>query len=125
MTSPTLITGSPANGTYKCIAFEMDDTFTLVPDAPAAASLPLYYKEGVASYQDIYRTNTPVADKVFIIASTSPSAVTARGYSDNQTVTLTNPMVVPGQVTFSLDLANHIETSNNRCGMAQIPMSFE
>ncbi len=151
---PTLFSGSPADGTYKCVAFEMEDTFTLVPDATAAGSLPGLCVAGTSTQQDIYRadggtqptgtnvfkdvdgnaitahgdqsgsTNSPVSDKVFILASTNISAVTARGFSPNQLVTLTNSMVVPGQVTFTLDLLNHIEYSTVRCGMSQIPMSF-
>ncbi len=57
----------------------------------------------------------PVEDFVWTYLSTSPSAVTARGYSPSQVNALSTPLVVPGTTTFFVDATNAVTTSRPTC----------
>jgi hypothetical protein len=123
--APTLFAGTPAAGTYRCLIFEADDLKTIVPDAAAQTAFPAHCRVGTEYTTDLYRAPDndfrrldgsvitargsragPVRDRVFFYASTNHAAVTARGPSLRQTLTLTAPLVVPGRTTLYVDATN-------------------
>lgn len=103
-------------GSYTCVAFRVSDHLRYRTAASEGACT-----SGTTYTQDIYRagnegvafrdpsgavitargtTAAPVEDFVWAYNSTTPDAVTARGYSSNQVGLLASPLVVPGSTTF-------------------------
>ncbi len=135
-----LISANPAAGTYRCLILKMSDNLRFTPNAAAIAAFPGVCTAAVAgSTFDIYRTDsgdnglwknldgtaitatgsgaTAGDNTVYIFATTTPSAVTGGSLHvhTNQTVTLTAPLVVPGQTTFYVDFANGVTGSGGIC----------
>lgn len=127
--APTILSASPAAGTYNCFILRMSDTMTFRPDATATAAFPTSCPTGVDATFDIYRAGeTPLwKDKdgndiaatgtesapaesstvvsgatvpgVTIFASTTPASVTAGGVSTNQVLTLAAAVTVTAATT--------------------------
>jgi hypothetical protein len=127
VSSPTLFSGDPPAGTYRCLVFEADDRLVVRPDSAAVAAFPGRCVENTDSITDLYRapdddyrTHTgesivargsraaPVTDRVFFFAAQDVDAATGRmnGPSPHQTVPLSSPLVVPGRTTLYLDATN-------------------
>lgn len=122
---PTLIEADVDDGTYRCLVIEVEDQLAIFPDAVAAAAFPGRCTAGAESVTDLYRAGdevvyrdlggaaipgrgsraSPVADRIFVFASTTPSAASSRtnGPTADQTVLLSGALTVPGQTTLYID----------------------
>lgn len=128
---PTLIEADLDEDTYRCVVFELEDQLSIIPDAVAEAAFPGRCTAGVESVTDLHRADddddlyrdlsgtpipgrgsraSPVADRIFLFASTSPMAATSRsnGPTANQTVQLGGALTVPGQTTFYVDATDGV-----------------
>ena len=127
----TLFTGTPADGSYPCIAIHMSDVIRF-QSASAGGSCqvgPTYendiYRDGETDWHDldhnaIVGTGTdsvPANDQVWIIFSTDTTAAQAAGFSTHQTIYLASPLVVPGAATFYWDGTNSVTDDGALCGI--------
>lgn len=141
----TLFTGSPAAGTYKCIAIKMSDVITFRPDSFSAAASGSQCSTTTDYTFDIYRTNsgdtwkdingatitatgngvTMGPDKVFIFASTDSTALAAGAIAPhrNQTVALNSSLTVPGSSTFYSSFLNQVSITPE-CGLEGVSFGF-
>ena len=112
--NPVLFSGSPANGSYKCLMIRMSDVLHFTPATTFGSCTA-----GQTYFGDIYRDGendwkdkdgativghgtdeSPVDDHVTIFITRDPSAVMARGVSEHQIIPLDGDLVVPGHTTF-------------------------
>ncbi len=130
--SPVLFrAGAVPVGTYPCVAMRISDILAFQSAVSGGACVA-----GTTYRGDIYRAGgesepfldlslTPITatgsdavpseDGVFILFSTSPAAAIARGFAQNQVVTLTSPLVVPGAMTFYWDATDAVMDNGGRC----------
>jgi len=137
--NPVLFTGTPAAGTYKCVILRISDAIHFESASSSANCTP-----GTDYAMDIYRApdtdwkdvnmgqitatgsdTMPSDDKVYIFASTNPTAVTARGVSPHQTLTLTGALTVPGSGTFYWNSTNTVTDYGTGCGMEPPQLAFQ
>jgi hypothetical protein len=136
--NPVLFTGTPDAGTYKCVILRMSDVITF-QSAVASTNCATHtdytmdiYRAPDADFLDvngspIVATGTDVSpsdDKVYIFASINPAAVTARGMSPHQTLTLTGTLTVPGTGTFYWNGHNTVTDNAGSCGMQPPQLEF-
>lgn len=127
----TLFTGTPADGSYPCIAIHMSDVIRF-QSASAGGSCqvgPTYendiYRAGETDWQDldhnaIIGTGTdslPANDQVWLIFTTDTAAAQAAGFSTHQVLRLASPLVVPGAATFFWDGTNSVTDDGALCGI--------
>lgn len=132
LTDPTLFTVTGDPGSYECIVMRISDVFTFVPEetvgpciAGTTYSVDTYY-EGQNDFLDVNGGATvgrgsdaaPVDDMVDIFFSTDPTAVAARGFSNNQIVPLVAGPEIPGTSTFVYDLAGSASDQGGECRSA-------
>ena len=143
--NPTLFSGSPADGTYNCMVMKAYDTMNFVADAEAETIHGTTCTEGTEYTFDTYReasgdsdlwttypdhstitaTGTvanPGSDIVYYFVSTTPSAVIA---NTHQTLTLSNPIVVPGDEIFYADFTDQISTNDGHCWLETPTMGIQ
>jgi hypothetical protein len=137
--NPVLFSGTPPTGTYKCVILRMSDVVHF-KSATASANCALNTDYAMDIYRapdtdwknvdlgTIVGTGTDVApsdDKVFLFATTDPSATEARGISPNQTILLTGTLAVPGTGTFYWNGTNSVTDAGTDCGMEPPQLSFQ
>jgi len=121
-----IFSGSPADGTYKCIIIKSSDIQYFIPDAVAIAAWThcsdttytedLFKTDAIAPYMNkdgsfITGDGTytaPVAQITYSYLTTNPEAIIALGASSQQVITLESPLIVPGQGTFYTDFSNQV-----------------
>jgi hypothetical protein len=140
-TNPTLFEGSPANGTYNCIALRMSDVIRFQTATSFGTCVA-----GTDYQQDIYRSGSdsipwkdidlhdvigtgsdsiPVDNHVTVVMTTDTSAAIARGFSTNQIVRLGSGLVVPGSNTFYWGSEGSVSTGSGRpCGLEKGTPAF-
>jgi hypothetical protein len=135
---PVLFAGTPAAGTYKCVIFRMSDVVRFqshTPSAHCAANTDYaidIYRAPDTDWRDINVDTitatgsdaSPSDDKVYLFASTDPSAVIARGMSSSQVLHLTGALTVPGSGTFYWDGTGSVTDDGTACGMEPPELSF-
>lgn len=148
--APTLFSATPAAATYNCLILHMSDAMTFRPDATAAAAFPSSCSTSTDATFDIYRAGESPAWKdkdmnditasgtesapaessttvsgttipgVTIFASTDPTAVTARGASTNQVLTLASAITVTSAtttLTLVTDFRDKVSENSGHCWM--------
>ncbi|MEO8478192.1 MAG: hypothetical protein ABI542_01060 [Gemmatimonadota bacterium] len=140
-TNPEIVrvAGLP-DGTYPCLAMRISDLLQFVPATTEGVCI------GGTSYtHDTYRVGNesvafkdingapitahgtdaaPAEDPVWAFASTNPSAVEARGYSQNQIITLSASLHVPGSTTFYWDATNALQSTGSECDIVAGNVGF-
>ena len=138
VTSPLLFTLRVTPGTYPCPALGMQDVLTFqspVTSGPCTAGVDVQKDPYRAPDTDLLdmagdpipatgTTTTPGADHVYFLFSTDPASVTARGYSPNQVLQLSTPMIVPGQTTLYLDATNSVVDEGGFCSLVPGAYTF-
>ena len=128
----TIFSGSPADGTYKCLIIKMSDFQTFVPDAVAGARWPTVCTTGTTYDEDIFTEDfthylnmdgtfidgqgtytVPVEQTTYSFVTTNPSAVIALGASVYQVLELVSPLIVPGQGTLYTDFSDQVGVVEN------------
>jgi hypothetical protein len=142
---PTLFTGSPAAGSYSCVAIKMSDVIKFesatafgecATDTEYANDIYREDNSGDPSgvFKDIdlnpiTASGTdaqPVDDHVTIVMTRDPEAAIARGFSPNQVIPLGSNLVVPGSSTFVWGGAGTVRTAPGQgCGLEPGSPSFE
>jgi len=142
---PTLFTGSPAVGSYSCVAIKMSDVIKF-----EAASAFGECATNTEYAIDIYRSDNtgdpgsefkdvnlnpiaasgtdaaPADDRVTIVMTRDPEAAIARGFSPNQVIPLGSNLAVPGSSTFVWGGAGTVRTEPGQgCGLEPGAPSFE
>lgn len=129
--SPVLFTGSPDAGSYPCVAIEMSDVITVVPDSSfgdcvAGVSYPGdIYRDGETDWKDVDLNpiigtgsdSFPQDNQVVIFMTRDTSAALARGISGNQLIQLGGDLVVPGQSTFYWNGQGSVVSEGGQCGV--------
>lgn len=127
-------------GSYPCLAMRISDLLGFVPATTEGGCT------GGASYtHDTYRAGnetvafkdingnpitargteaTPLEDPIWTFASTDPSAVEGRGYSQNQIIPLSAQLVVPGSTTFYWDASNALQSTGDGCDIVAGELGF-
>jgi hypothetical protein len=133
---PMLGSGSPPDGTYNCMVVKQSDTSDFKPaisygNCTAGSTYSYDIARTASSGTDQWVdqnmnniTTTDGEDIVYTFMTTDASKVTARGASTQQVVTLTTPMVSPGQVTMVLEFTNQVTEVNGHCWLDKGTMSF-
>ncbi len=117
-----------APGVYPCVALRLSDLIDFAPATTQGTCIA-----GTTYVQDFYRVGNeaiafrdpagvvipatgtdgaPSQDLVWVFFSTNVAAVTARGYSPSQVVTLTSALNVPGSTTFFWSAANAVSPAS-------------
>ncbi len=129
---PVLFAASPPDGTYRCLVVRIGDTMRFTPDAAAESSFPGVCVAGDEYTFDVFRDGTwavldgpaidgegthtaPVPQQVDLFFSTDEAAVetgTVQARPD-QVILLSDPLVVPGQTTFFMDMTNKVQASSD------------
>ncbi len=143
--SPTLFTGTPANGSYKCVAVKMSDVIKFQSATAFAQcalntdyTIDIYRSDNSSDPSGVFKDinlnpitasgtdQAPVDDHVTIILTRDPSAAVARGFSTNQVIPLGSDLVVPGTPTFRWGGAGTVRSDNSRpCGLEPGSPSFD
>ncbi len=140
---PILFEGSPADGTYNCVALRMSDVIRFQPATTFGGCVA-----GTDYQQDIYRSDSgdesawkdidlndvvgtgtdsiPVDDHVTIVMTTDTAAAIARGFSPNQIVALGSALLVPGANTFYWGAAGSVSSADGQswCGLEKGTPAF-
>jgi hypothetical protein len=137
--NPTLFSGNPGEGNYRCVVLKIRDTLRFRPDETAATGA-CGTTESEHTY-DLYRSDqmaggtwknlegqqvtakgalaSPEADVVTLFASTDPDeAIAARQLSPSQIIPLAAPIQVPGETTFYADYENGVLEDSGVCTLA-------
>ncbi|MDH3272522.1 MAG: hypothetical protein OEN56_14390 [Gemmatimonadota bacterium] len=132
VTNPVLFTATDLPiGSYPCVSMKITDvmSFQSAVSGGACVAGTTYqgdvYPAGLEPFLDlslgtIPATGTDAApgeDGIFLMFSTTPSAVVGRGYSTNQVVPLTSALVIPDEITFSWDASNAVNDTGTSCNL--------
>jgi hypothetical protein len=117
--APTLFTGTPPAGSYKCLGIKMSDVIRFESARAFAQcatnteyAIDIYRGDNSADPSGVFKDidlnpitasgtdAAPVDDHVTIIMTRDPAAAVARGFSANQVMPLGSDLVVPGSSTF-------------------------
>lgn len=129
--SPTLFVGTIANGTYPCMIIKLVDVIdfatatTVGPCTSGSVLRKDFYKAPDTDFRNLSlgvitatgSSTTPGPDDVFVLFSTNPAAVTARGFSPNQTQSLPSAFVVPTSATLYWDRTNTLVEEDGECSL--------
>ncbi len=135
-----LFQAEPDAGTYPCMIFRMSDVLSMVPERSFGPcdSTQTYvgdiYRDGETDWIDqdgnaIIGHGTDnaagaVDDHVAIFFTTDTAAAMGRGVSANQLVSLTAPLVSPGQSTLYWDMSGAVQDENGYCSILPRPITF-
>jgi hypothetical protein len=139
VSNPVLFTGSPASGSYQCVAIKMSDVIRVQPATTFSVcdSSVEYagdiYRAGETDWKDIDLNpiigtgsdSVPADDHVTIILTRDTVAAQARGFSTNQTLTLGSDLVVPSQSTFYWNGQGTVTDAGGQCGVNPGHPSFQ
>jgi hypothetical protein len=139
LNSPVLFTGSPPDGTYRCLAIKMSDVLAMTPattfgDCVAGTEYSGdIYRDGDSSWVDvngdmIVGTGTdsiPVDSRVTIFLTRDTVAAIAHGTSPNQTLQLDSNLEVPSVSTFVWDGRGSVISGYGQCGLNPGRPSFQ
>jgi hypothetical protein len=139
VSNPVLFTGSPASGSYQCVAIKMSDVIRVQPATSFSVcdSTVEYagdiYRAGETDWKDVDLNpiigsgsdSLPVDDHVTIILTRDTLAAQARGFSTNQTLTLGADLVVPSQTTFYWNGQGTVTDAGGQCGVNPGQPSFQ
>ncbi|MCX6111957.1 MAG: hypothetical protein NTY22_01550 [Proteobacteria bacterium] len=125
-----IFSGSPADGTYKCLISKSSDIQTFIPDAAAEGHWTAAVCSSTTTYtEDIFKADTPiitylnkdgttingqgtytapVEQVIYSYITTNPSAIIAKGAHAQQVLTLATPLIVPGQGTLYTDFTGQV-----------------
>ena len=137
--NPILFTGSPAEGSYQCVAIKMSDVIRVIPDTTfgtciAGVEYPGdIYRDGETDWKDVDLNpiigtgsdSFPADDRVTILLTRDTTAAIARGFSGNQTLDLSSNLIVPGQGTFYWNGDGTVSDAGGQCGVNPGHPSFE
>lgn len=131
-----LFSASPADGTYKCLMMRMSDIIDF--ESEEAGSI---CETDTEYTMDIFRDETwknadgtdlegsgtdedPVDNKPFTILTTDMDAALGEGFHENQTVELSEGLVVPGNATFYFSGVNSVVEEGDSCRMSPSSVGF-
>jgi hypothetical protein len=131
VSAPVLFSGSPAAGSYPCVAMKMSDVISVVPsssfgDCVAGVSYPGdIYRDGETDWVDVNMNpivgtgsdSFPADDHVVIFMTRDTAAALARGISGNQLIPLNGDLMVPGQSTFYWHGEGSVVSQGGQCGV--------
>jgi hypothetical protein len=143
--NPTLFSGTPAAGSYKCLVFKMSDVIkfeSATTFAQCAASteyaIDIYRSDNSADPSSVFKDvdlnpiaasgsdSMPVDNHVAIVMTRDTSAAIARGFSTNQVIQLGSDLVVPGSSTFVWGGTGTVRSDTGRpCGLEPGSPSFQ
>jgi hypothetical protein len=137
--NPVLFTGSPADGSYPCVAIKMSDVIRMEPDSSFGNCVAGteyagdIYRAGETDWKDvdlnpITGTGTdsmPSDDRVTLIMTRDTAAAIGRGFSPNQTIQLGSDLIVPSQSTFYWNGQGSVVDQGGQCGINPGQPSFQ
>jgi hypothetical protein len=137
--NPVLFSGTPADGTYPCVMFQMSDVLRMKPATSFGACVAGMeysgdiYRDGESDWKNVdlnpivgHGTDAaPLDDHVTIFFARDTAAVLARGVSTHQLVPLGSDLIVPGQSTFYMDAHEAVQTDGTNCGLEPPHVSFQ
>jgi hypothetical protein len=139
VSNPVLFTGTPASGSYQCVAIKMSDVIRVQPATTFGVcdSTVEYagdiYRAGESDWKDIdlntivgTGTDTvPADDHVTIILTRDTTAAQNRGFSTHQTLPLSSDLIVPNQSTFYWNGQGTVTDQGGACGVNPGQPSFQ
>ncbi len=139
VSNPVLFTGSPAIGSYQCVAIKMSDVFRVEPATTFSVCTAGteyagdIYRAGETDWKDIDLNpiigtgsdSVPADDHVTIILTRDTTAAQARGFSTNQTLELSSDLIVPAQTTFYWNGQGTVTDEGGHCGVNPGHPSFQ
>ena len=129
--NPTLFSGTPPVGTYRCIIVRMSDVLRMVPAGsfgPCVAGTEYsadIYRDRETDWKDVNLNpivghgseTTPVNDHVTVFLTRDTEAAISRGISGNQVVFLGSDLVVPTSSTFYWNGQGFVVNEGGRCSL--------
>lgn len=139
VSNPVLFTGSPASGSYRCVAIKMSDVIRVQPATTFGTcdSTVEYagdiYRSGESDWKDVDLNpivgtgsdSVPADDRVTILLTRDTAAALGRGFSPHQTLPLGSDLVVPSQSTFYWNGQGTVSDAGGACGVNPGRPSFQ